>query len=58
LTARENEFLPHIAEGLTYKELAEKFKLSIKTVDFHLSNIRRKTGAKSNSHLISLILRR
>jgi DNA-binding NarL/FixJ family response regulator len=39
LTARENEVLRLVAKGYTYREIAEKLFISIKTVQNHVQNI-------------------
>jgi DNA-binding NarL/FixJ family response regulator len=39
LTARENEVLRLVAKGYTYREIAEKLFLSVKTVQNHVQNI-------------------
>lgn len=45
LTAREREIIGDVAAGRTNAEIAEKHTVSIRTVETHLRNIRRKTGA-------------
>ncbi len=47
LTRRETEILVEVARGLTNKEIASKFNVSIFTVTSHRKNIMRKTGIKS-----------
>lgn len=49
LTAREKEVLRHIARGYTYKEIARRLHLSIKTVETHVSAVLRKLQL-SNRH--------
>lgn len=51
LTARNRDFTPRereiacfVAEGMTSKEIAERLCLTIKAVDFHRMNLRRKLG--------------
>jgi DNA-binding NarL/FixJ family response regulator len=39
LTARENEVLRLVAKGYTYREIAEKLFISVKTVQNHVQNI-------------------
>ena len=51
LTERETEILVAMIKGLTNKEIAEKFFISIHTVISHRKNIVRKTGIKSLSGL-------
>ncbi|MPY95528.1 MAG: response regulator [Acidimicrobiia bacterium] len=42
LTPREKEVLRHIARGYTYKEVAARLHLSVKTVETHVSAVLRK----------------
>ena len=49
LTAREREVLRHIARGFTYKEVALRLHLSVKTVETHVSSVLRKLQL-SNRH--------
>ena len=41
-TSREREIAAMIMEGKTSKEIAERLSLSIKAVDFHRMNLRKK----------------
>jgi two-component system, NarL family, response regulator FusR len=52
LTARESEILYAIGEGLTTREIAEKFGLSGRTVDVHRVNVRRKLGCGSLAEVL------
>ncbi|WP_342004624.1 response regulator transcription factor [Corynebacterium bovis] len=52
LTPREKEVLRLLARGYTYREMAEKLFISVKTVETHVSNILRKTQ-QSNRHTLS-----
>lgn len=47
LTARENEVVACIVEGLMNKQISEKLEISERTAEFHVSNIIRKLGVKS-----------
>lgn len=47
LTDREREILISVARGLTNKEIADEYNISIHTVISHRKNITRKTGIKS-----------
>jgi DNA-binding NarL/FixJ family response regulator len=47
LTERELEVLKLVAEGLSNKEIAQALRITVRTVDFHLSNILRKLGVAS-----------
>jgi DNA-binding NarL/FixJ family response regulator len=42
LTPREREIASLVAEGRTSKDIAERLCLTIKAVDFHRSNLRKK----------------
>ena len=52
LTPREKEVLRLLARGYTYREMAERLFISVKTVETHVSNILRKTQ-QSNRHALS-----
>lgn len=52
LTTREAEVLYAIGEGMTTREIAEKFGLSGRTVDVHRVNIRRKLGCTSAAEVM------
>ncbi len=47
LTEREQEVLQHIAAGLSNKEIAATLHITVRTCDFHVSNILRKLNAIS-----------
>jgi DNA-binding NarL/FixJ family response regulator len=49
LTPREREVLRLIARGYTYKEMASRLHLSVKTVETHVSSVLRKLQL-SNRH--------
>jgi DNA-binding NarL/FixJ family response regulator len=49
LTSREKEVLRHIARGYTYREVAGRLHISIKTVESHVSAVLRKLQL-SNRH--------
>ena len=51
LTPREREVLRLIARGYTYKELARRLGLSIKTVETHVSSVLRKLQLSSRHEL-------
>ncbi len=52
LTAREQEVLRLIARGYTYKEVAGRLHLSIKTIESHVSSVLRKLQL-SNRHQLT-----
>lgn len=45
ISQREKEILLHVAQGFTYKEIADQLYLSPETVKKHLGNCYRKLGA-------------
>jgi len=51
LSPRENEVLQLIAEGQGTKSIAQKLKISVKTVDNHRANLRKKLGIRSTAQL-------
>jgi len=51
LTAREQEVLRHIARGYSYKEVARRLHLSVKTVETHVSSVLRKLQLSSRHEL-------
>lgn len=52
LTGRELEILSLLANGLCNKEIANKYDLSVRTVETHRLNIRRKTNSNTLSDLV------
>ncbi|MGH9015195.1 MAG: response regulator [Acidimicrobiia bacterium] len=52
LTTREREVLRHLARGYTYKEIASRLSISVKTVETHASAVLRKLQL-SNRHELS-----
>ncbi len=53
LTPREKEVLAFIAKGHSNIEIAEKFNLSVRTIEFHKNNIKEKLNMKSLAEIIS-----
>ncbi len=49
LTAREQQVLDLIAEGLTNRQIGERLFISVKTASVHVSAILRKLGASSRT---------
>jgi PAS domain S-box-containing protein len=59
LTPKEIQIANFIRQGITNKEIADILFLSVKTVEFHRDNIRKKLGIKNKkinlaSHLLSI----
>lgn len=52
LTPREKEVLAFIAKGYSNIEIADKFSLSVRTIEFHKNNIKEKLGMKSLAEII------
>lgn len=57
LSDREFEIFELTGEGLTAGQIAERLKLSVKTVDAHRANIRIKIRIKTTSELIAFAAR-
>ena len=51
LTTREREVMQHVARGYTYKEIAGRLFISVKTVESHVSAVLRKLQLKSRYEL-------
>ena len=52
LTPIEKEVLAFIAKGHSNIEIAEKFNLSVRTIEFHKNNIKEKLNMKSLAEII------
>jgi DNA-binding NarL/FixJ family response regulator len=52
LTDRELQVLQLVAAGRRNRQIAEALKVSVKTVEFHLSNILGKLGAQSRTEAV------
>ena len=57
LTPREKEVLYCLAEGLSNKEIAQKLKITPRTVNFHLDNLYAKLGVNSRTEAAVFALR-
>ncbi|NMO93002.1 LuxR C-terminal-related transcriptional regulator [Actinomycetospora sp. TBRC 11914] len=55
LTERERDIADLVLEGLTYREIAGRLYLSAKTVEHHVSRIRRRVGAESRAELFQAL---
>jgi DNA-binding NarL/FixJ family response regulator len=58
LTAREQDVLLLIARGYTYKEIAARLHLSVKTIESHVSRVLRKLQLSNRNELTAWALRR
>jgi len=52
LTNRELQVLQLVAAGRRNRQIAEVLKVSVKTIEFHLSNILDKLGAQSRTEAV------
>ncbi len=57
LTAREQETLEFVARGLTNPEIADRMKVSVSTVNFHVHNVLDKLGAKTRTEAVVIAAR-
>ncbi|MBX2836901.1 MAG: response regulator transcription factor [Gammaproteobacteria bacterium] len=57
LTLRERQVMQLVADGLSNKEIAQKFSISPKTVDNHRCHLMAKLGVSSTGHLIAYALK-
>lgn len=58
LTAREEEVLGHVVEGLCNKEIARQLDLAVGTVKSHLRAVFAKLEVKSRTHAVAVARRR
>lgn len=58
LTDRERETLILLAKGNTNKEIAEVLSISVKTVDYHRSNLMRKLNLHSKVDLVKYAIKK
>jgi len=58
LTLREQEVLKHIAAGEANKQIARALDLSVRTVETHRLNIKRKLGIEGQAELIRYAVQR
>lgn len=58
LTLREQEVLRHIASGQSNKQIARDLDLSVRTVETHRLNIKRKLGIEGQAELIRFAVQR
>ncbi|SDO45298.1 response regulator [Desulforhopalus singaporensis] len=57
LTRREKQILQLVVKGLTSRKMAEKLKLSQRTVDHYRSNLLRKFNRKNSVDLVNYVIR-
>lgn len=57
ITPREAQILTCLSEGMSSREIAERFDISPNTVANQRASIMRKTGVKNTAELVSLALR-
>ncbi len=57
LTPKENEIVIGLVDGLSYKMIADKMKISVETVRFHIKNIYKKLHVNSKGEVISKSLK-
>jgi DNA-binding NarL/FixJ family response regulator len=54
LTKRELDMIAAIANGEQAKEIANKYKIGLRTVQKHISNLYKKMKAKNAPHCVSI----
>ena len=57
LTGRERDVLARFAQGLRPDRIADRMKLSKRTVDMHIANARRKLGARTVAEAVAIAVR-
>ena len=57
LTRRELQVLACLCEGLSSKEIAQRLGIAPKTVEFHRSNLLKKTGFSTTTRMVSVAAR-
>jgi two-component system, NarL family, nitrate/nitrite response regulator NarL len=58
LTPRESEVLDALADGLSSKQIAERYGLSVRTVETHRLNLKRKLEIEGQAELIKFAVER
>ena len=58
LTPRENEILKYVAKGYTYKEIADRLFISVKTVQNHVQNILSKLQLRKRYELMRYAIKK
>ena len=57
LTAREIDVLERLAEGLSYRAIAERLRISDQTVKFHVASVMAKLGAANRTDAVRRAVR-
>ena len=57
LSPRERQLLKLVDEGLTYKQIAERLVMSVRSVEGHLYRACQRVGASSREQLAAIIRR-
>jgi len=57
LTAREKEVLQLICRELTNQEIADKFSVSVRTIEGHRNNLLLKTGCRNTAGLVMFAIK-
>ena len=57
LTKREKEISEFVARGFTNNEISSALEISIKTVEFHLSSVIRKTETSNRTEAIGFLIK-
>jgi len=52
LTPRQREVLELLSQGLTSKQICHKLKLSLRTVNMHIANLKSKLNAETNAQSV------
>lgn len=55
LTAREVELLRFLSDGLTNQQITDEIGVSIRTVEYHRSNLMKKINARDRKDLVSFV---
>jgi len=58
LSSREHEVLRNVAHGLTTNDIADRLKISERTVQFHLDAVRTKLGAANRQEAVAIGMQR
>jgi DNA-binding NarL/FixJ family response regulator len=56
LTARQQDILAAMADGLVVKEIAQRLNISVKTVEAHKVRIFRRLGVRSQAHAVGVAI--